>query len=262
MDRWYVKKGYCEGIERRLVQIEQDLERLNTEGGEKLLEEWNRRYEEYRQLCISHGFWNWIIEDRTTFIPTQFQLKKERIKKEELESLFDKWKDRMLENQVLLDYLRTCPRKHAIKKDMLKDLSDGDSEKRKIINAIYCRLIKAKVIAEKENQEGKIETRIVNHRKNKDITIKPLPPSRFDPKVFGNVGKKDIYKVEYTVDEPNDLDYEKKTCYFVSKSSGDIYRTSLEKCTCPIYHKGNACKHMVTLALKLGYLDKETVLRK
>lgn len=115
MAQWYVKKGLCEGYERRLLEIENQLSRLNTGIGDDLLSEWKMRYEQYRQLCIEHGFWNWIIKDRATFVPTPYQAAKEKEKIQHVEQLHTEWKQRMVENRILLDYLEECPRKHALK---------------------------------------------------------------------------------------------------------------------------------------------------
>lgn len=256
MERWYVKRGFAEGIERRLHEVEDILGKLNVEGGEELYDEWQRRYNDYRKLCIEHGFWNYVIDDRNTFIPTTSQIAKEEEKKKEILDLLEAWKTRMSENQIIVEYLKKSPRKHALKKVMIKDISNGDSEKRKTINAIYRRLIRAKVFAEKENHDGEIETRIVIHRKKKEISKKPMPASVYHSDLYSNIRKKDIYKVDYTVSEPQDLDRQNNTCYFVSKSSGEIYSTSLEKCSCPVYQKGCACKHMLALAMRLGYYQR------
>lgn len=249
----------CDAIDAWLEDLSLPVEidvKLNVEGGEELYDEWQRRYNDYRKLCIEHGFWNYVIDDRNTFIPTTSQIAKEEEKKKEILDLLEAWKTRMSENQIIVEYLKKSPRKHALKKVMIKDISNGDSEKRKTINAIYRRLIRAKVIAEKENHDGEIETRIVIHRKKKEISKKPMPASVYHSDLYSNIRKKDIYKVDYTVSEPQDLDRQNNTCYFVSKSSGEIYSTSLEKCSCPVYQKGCACKHMLALAMRLGYYQR------
>ena len=51
------------------------------------------------------------------------------------------------------------------------------------------------------------------------------------------------------------------TCFFTSKSSGERYATSLERCSCPAYCKGYACKHMLALALRLGYFSRSSITR-
>ena len=256
MDRWYVKKGLCEGYEIRLHEIEHQLTRLNAGGGDDLLSEWKTRYEQYRQLCIDHGFWNWIIEDRSTFKPTPSQAAKEKEKIQQIEKLHTEWKQRMAENRIVLDYLEKCPRKHALKNTLINDLSEKNTEKKKQVSAVYRRLKTAGIIGEKQNADKKFGTRIIVRRNKAEKPVKPLPASTFDPARYSNIRRKDIYKVDYTVQEPQNLDREANTCTFVSKSSGKKYSTSLEKCTCPAYYDGGVCKHMLALAIRLGYYNR------
>lgn len=105
----------------------------------------------------------------------------------------------MDENQAILDYLNKSPRKHASKKKMIEDLSGGDKERRKEILIIYRRLVKDKVIADKESENGEVITRIVLHKKK--TQIKPFPPSKYIPEIYSDICKKDLYKVDYTVKE-------------------------------------------------------------
>ena len=258
MTRWYIKKGLAEGFERRLHEIEHQLSRLNTDIGDNLLSEWKTRYDQYRQLCIKHGFWNWIIEDRSTFIPTSSQEAKEKEKIRQVEQLHAEWKQRMVENRIVLDYLEKCPRKHALKNTLVSDLTKGDPEKRKQVLAIYRRLKAAEVIGEKQNADKKAEARIIVRRSKGEKTVKPLPASTYDPNRFANIRMADVYKVDYTIQEPQNLDREANTCTFVSMSSGVVYSTSLERCTCPAYYPGGACKHMLALAMRLGYYHRYT----
>ena len=259
MSRWSVMKGLGDGYRDRLSEIEYQLERCNTDDGDALLNEWNTRYQKYRQLCIDYGLWNWVIDDHTSFIPTATQIKRESDKKEQIIKLYEDWKKRMTENRVLFDYLNNCPRKHALKDVLIKDLSGNDTEKKKQIQAVYRRLKKAGTIADKENSEGKIESRIVIRRGGNKTTVIDLPASSYQPALYAHIRKHDVYKADYTVGVPENLNREKNTCQFTSKTSGEKYVTSLEKCTCPAYRKGYACKHMLALAAHLGYFNKHEV---
>ena len=182
----------------------------------------------------------------------------ENNRKEEIISLHEAWKQRMVENRTLLDYLEKCPRKHAPKNQIIKDLSEGDTEKKKKVMVIYRRLKTAEVIAEKQADDGTIETRIVVRRKKPDKPLKPLPPSVYHPEYYKLITKSDVYKADYSVNPPEDLDRTANICQFISKTSGEVYRTSLEKCTCPAYCKGYACKHMLALAMNLGYFNRSS----
>ena len=261
MAKWYVKKGFGEGLERRLCEIEHELEKLNSDGGTELLKEWEERYETYRKLCLETGMWNWVIGDRTTFVPTTTQLEMKKKRKETVVDLYHQWQERLLDNQVILDYLQKAPHKHCLKKTLIKELAADDPEKKKQIQSIYRRLLKAEIIGEKNNEKGEIETRIIIRRKTIQKKLSAQPPSTYHPDIYANIGTSDIYKVDYTVAEPEDLDRTNGTCFFTSKSSGERYATSLERCSCPAYCKGYACKHMLALAMRLGYFNRSAVTR-
>lgn len=261
MAKWYVKKGFGEGLERRLCEIERELEKLNSDGGNELLKEWDERYATYRKLCIETGMWNWIIGDRATFIPTITQLEMEKKRRENVDVLYHQWQERLLDNQVVLNYLDKAPRKHCLKKTLIKELATDDPEKKKQIQTIYRRLLKAEIIGEKSNEKGEIETRLIVRRKAIKKELSAQPASTYHPDTFANIRMSDIYKVDYTVAEPEDLNKTNGTCFFTSKSSGERYATSLERCSCPAYCKGYACKHMLALAMQLGYFSRSSVTR-
>ena len=256
MARWSVLKSLADGYWSRLLEIERLLEKNNTDDGDDLLKEWNQRYQKLRQLCIDNKLWNGLIGDRSPFIPTTSQLAKEAEIKEHIIKLHENWKSRMIENRIVLDYLEKCPRKHALKSVMLSDLSGKDPENKKKIQAIYRRLKSSGIIGEKENKEGKIEARIIVRRSKNDQHAKSLPASTYHSSIYENVRRYDIYKVDYTVGAPERLDRSMNTCQFTSKTSGENYLTSLEQCTCPAYIKGRACKHMLALAIQLGYYKR------
>ena len=261
MAKWYVKKGFGEGLERRLCEIEHELEKLNSDGGNELLKEWNERYATYRNLCIETGMWNWVIGDSSTFIPTAAQLEMEKKRRESIIDLYHQWQERLLDNRVVLSYLEKAPRKHCLKKTLIKELAADDPEKKKQIQVIYRRLLKAEIIGEKNNEKGEIETRIIIRRKTIQKKLPAQPSSTYHPDIYINIRMSDVYKVDYTVAEPEDLDRNNGTCFFTSKSSGERYATSLERCSCPAYCKGYACKHMLALALRLGYFSRSSVTR-
>lgn len=261
MTRWYVMKGLGEGLERRIHEIESKLERLNSDGGNELLAEWDERYAAYRKLCMEIGMWNWLIGDRSTFVPTAGQLEMEKKRREIVVDLYHKWQERLMDNQVVLEYLEKCPRKHCLRKDLIHDLSENDSERKKQIQSIYRRLLNSEIIGEKKKDDGMIETRLIV-RKNQPTKKQPiLPASIYHPEIYANICIKDIYKVEYTVSAPEELDTEKNMCFFTSKTSGERYTTSLERCTCPAFYKGYACKHMLALAMHLGYYNRASAQR-
>ena len=260
MARWYVKKGFGEGLERRLLEIENELRNLNTDAGDSLFHECNERYDIYRSLCMEIGMYNWFIGDHTRFIPTKEQIELEEARKESVATLYQKWQKRMRENRVIIDYLERAPRKHSSKNALISDLSGSDEQNKKTIQNAYRRLLKAGILGEK-NDNGTIETRIIVRRSNAATKLPTLPPSTYQADIYANIRRNDIYKVDYTVGPPEEIDRINNTCCFTSKSSGKKYATSLERCSCPAFCKGYACKHMLALALSLGYFDRSSVTR-
>ena len=261
MARWYVKKGFGEGLERRIGEIECEPEKLNSDGGNELLTEWDERYATYRKLCMEIGMWNWVIGDHATFVPTAAQLEMEQKRREAVVDLYHKWQERLTDNRVVLDYLEKCPRKHCHKKVLIKELSENDPEREKHVQSIYRRLLKSEIIGEKKTDNDEIETRIIIRRNQQVKRLPTLPASTYHAEIYANVCIKDIYKVDYTVSAPEKLDREKNVCFFTSKTSGERYATSLERCTCPSFCKGYACKHMLALAIYLGYYDRSSAKR-
>lgn len=58
---------------------------------------------------------------------------------------------------------------------------------------------------------------------------------------------------------PLKKDLENQTFYFIG-SSGDIYTTTLDECTCPdfsIQGQVQPCKHMIRMAMELGYYPND-----
>lgn len=261
MTKWYVFKGFSEGIGRRIDLITKLLNKPDTENGDALYEEWKLRYDTYRKCCIDHGLWNSFLNDHTNFVPTQSQLSAENSYKCTMETLYKQWQTRHEEytqvSKMILDYLRCKPYMHAEKSKMMDELCRTNQVTKKQIAKIYRLLIKNGTIGEKTNKSNILETRIIRRRggalrtENQLITKAIYYPDR-----FRDVTLRDIYKAEYTVGPPENLDRDNNCCVFTSLSDGSKYFTSLEKCTCPVY-QGTCCKHMLALAMYLGYYRKQ-----
>ncbi|MBO2516164.1 MAG: hypothetical protein CW338_02655 [Clostridiales bacterium] len=95
-------------------------------------------------------------------------------------------------------------------------------------------------------------------KENEKIRKAATAPSVFNADRYDYPGSDAVLKrAKTTVGVPLDVDTEKNTCRFVSRSSGEEYFTSLAACTCPAYVKSDGqrpCKHMFRLALELGKL--------
>ncbi len=259
MEKWNVLRGHQMALERRLYDIEYLLKKEDTDNGDALYREWLMRYDRYRTICISTGMWNWVVGDRKTFVPTSEQIAAEDRKKKETEQLFQSWK---LAHDIyakrrdgIIRYLESSPRKHAIKSRLVQDLSCGNAAERKELFKVYKKLKAQGVIGDKEIRSGVVETRIIIHRKKPDTTEQVTPSAYFHSK-YMNIPKRDYYKTVYTVGSPENVDKVKNTCSFTSLTDGTKYYTSLEKCSCPAYERDGRCKHMIKLALHLGYLHE------
>lgn len=174
----------------------------------------------------------------TRFIPTKEQREVEEARKELVAALYQEWQKRMRENRVIIDYLERAPHKHSPKNALISDLSGSDEQNKKTIQNAYRRLLKAGILGEKNNDNGTIETRIIVRRSNAATKLPTLPPSTYQADIYANICRNDIYKVDYTVGPPEEIDRINNTCCFTSKSSGKKYATSLERCSCPAFCKG------------------------
>ena len=163
--------------------------------------------------------YNWFIGDHTRFIPTKEQIELEEARKKSVATLYQKWQKRMRENRVIIDYLERAPRKHSSKNALISDLSGSDEQNKKTIQNAYRRLLKAGILGEK-NDNGTIETRIIVRRSNAATKLPTLPPSTYQADIYANIRRNDIYKVDYTVGPPEEIDRINNTCCFTSKSSG------------------------------------------
>lgn len=256
--KWNIINGMAREMHYRLKEIAYLLSDPATENGDTLYAEWKLRYGSYRALCIKHGMWNYQLDDYKTFVPTYPQTIAEEKLKRRIEDLYKTWVTEhcqyVVENDLILDYLRKCPRCHAIKSDLVRDLSNGNSEERKKINRIYSRLKRKGIIADKQLQgTNNFEARIVTHHK-KELQPISLLPSTYNVALYSDLDQFDLFKVQNTVGLPENIDKTKNTCTFTSLGNGEVYNTSLNMCTCPAFQNSGRCKHMVALAMHLGYL--------
>ena len=83
--------------------------------------------------------------------------------------------------------------------------------------------------------------------------LRYIDASVYHPELYNDLWHQIVNKAELTVGTPENLNREKNTCTFTSLTDGSVYSTSLEKCTCPAFGGKEPCKHMVKLAMFLGY---------
>lgn len=269
---WWVLKGKGDGYVARLFDLEKRIESETETDPDSCFAEWKERYQKYRDLCVSTHMWNELIGDHAPFLPTQQQrLEEERLlqkiqtklkdsnKKRELYK--EQEKERLILQKEILDYLLKQPYHKSLRHLLIRNLSEGDEVRKKAVSAEYRRMIRQRILIEKQGEDGKYTVKKAPANRTKDTTHEfSLPASYFRPDFYKLVDRVDEYKVLETVAKPINVDREKNIGEFISVTRGDHYWTSLEACTCPAYESNGSrpCKHMIALAKYLGYRDCKT----
>lgn len=260
--RYWVVVGYTEGILDRAYEIKDLLKHGETEDGEDLLREWCERK---KQIEIVNAR---LDRHRYTINDTEAQM----------EAAYESWKEKRAQ------YVAHCEEIAVVKRIITTALKDSGSVtmKRHLLkqvisekmgiekgdaNKMYRELIKQNYLAEvsgegKHVYVGKTGKRPpTNKYKHRRTEPKPQKPAVYDPSMYSRVDKTLYYKSKITVGDPISLDKENGTAFFISKSRGEKYATSLSKCSCPM---GSCppCKHMLTLAIELGYWDQSALKHK
>lgn len=268
-DRWWVKKGFTDGLFRHLKELEQDIESIKSDHAADSLSDWHRYYKTYREVCLECGIWNQLIGDREPFVASEKQISMENdmidhlsLRYNAAEEARETYRQAEAADQVykdvILDYIQRQPGHVAKRYDLLQTVSFDSEIPIERARSIYKSMVSARDLLEKK--DGRIYVVKVARKK----AAKPetgqfqaqLPPSVYTALHYSQIDRKTIYKVEYTVGHVQNLDSEANRGEFVSLTSGARYYTSLTKCTCPAYSDSlHPCKHMVALAIELGYYD-------
>ena len=153
---------------------------------------------------------------------------------------------------AILHYIASMPGHIAKRAEMLRVVSKQEGISQDQLTKIYKGMVKGRIVSEKKNG-NRYEVKKSPKKTKKAKEIK-LPMSVYIPENYAKVSRKTVFKVEYTVGAAENIDRVNNTGEFISKASGEKYYTSLERCTCMAY-KGekDPCKHMVALAIQLGY---------
>lgn len=272
-DRWWVKKGFSDGIFRHLAELERDIVSISSDHASASLTEWHHYYEKYRNVCLECGIWNLLIGDRQPFIASADQLSSEEsiihnlsLRYNAAEEAREAQRQEELSEQVyrdaILDFIKKQPGHIAKRYYLLQDVSFQNEIPIEQLRVIYKKMLKSGDLVEKKEDRHYIvkKARKLQGKNAGKASSINLPPSLYNPAYYSLVDRKTLYKVEYTVGSVQNLDREGNRGEFVSLSSGDLYHTSLSKCTCPAYSDSrHPCKHMVALAIALGYLDPKTI---
>lgn len=261
-DRWWVQKGKGDGYLRRMSEIEAALANPGQLNASELQNEWRSRYDAYASLCKQCGMWNVKLEDRTPYIPTEAQLQREKQLFRRIDKLYH---EGMLEREYydkyqeeILTYLLTMPGHKVLRKELFRHFKQEDAEKNEQFKRVFNKLVENHVLSDRKNKDGNYYVRKAPKRKVAENEVTPLSYSTFDSSLYASVDKKLLYKVEYTVAAPLNVNRERNTCTFISLTDGSKYTTSLSLCTCPKFNPSDQqpCKHMLALALQLGYISK------
>lgn len=268
-ERWRVINSQALAMRDHLRFLQQRIVDPSEPKAAQYYDEWMRRYQTYRQLVVRHKLWNMAVDINEPFRESDRQLQAEKAFLSKLEHSYEasiadreacmlgEYENHLIETEII-NYLNSCPRKKAEKKTLVAALSNGDMEKRKLINRRYHSLLLRGIIGEKKDENGNTITRIIIRRNAKsdlDSQGSQLPASKYKPSFYENVYSRTVLKAELTVGSPLNVDKRKNTCHFISQTDGSEYLTSLEQCTCPAFSNrpDEPCKHMVALAAYLGY---------
>lgn len=268
-ERWRVVNSQAFAIRDHLRFLQQRIVDPSEPKAAQYYDEWKQRYKAYRQLVVRHKLWNMVVDINEPFIESDRQLQTEKAFLSKLEHSYEasiadreaymlcEYENHLIETEII-NYLNSCPRKKAEKKTLVAALSNGDIEKRKLINRRYHSLLLRGIIGEKKDENGNTITRIIIRRNAKsdlDSQGSQLAASQYKPSFYENIYSQTVLKAKMTVGLPLNVDKSKNTCHFISQTNGREYLTSLEQCTCPAFcnRPDEPCKHMVALAAYLGY---------
>jgi hypothetical protein len=276
-NRWAIVKGTSTHMEFYIRNLEVKMNDPRVDNAQDVYKEWKARYKEYREYCMRHKLWNFLIDDRTSFIPTEKQLIAEKQYLHRIERQFSASHSKREsyqeeQNQLdaikasILNYIKSQPGKRAVRHIMFKQLAENSDLSDSLIRRAYRALLKDGTIGEKKNENNRIITRIIHRRKEKlteqssstqASTTAPFRPSVYNPALYANVSPRLFDKARYAVTLPAIItNRSSNACDVQSMSSDAVYHTTLESCTCPAFEREQPCKHMVALAVRLGYLHE------
>lgn len=259
MTEWWVLKGFSEAIGAHLIALENDMldgQFLDYDDAKK---QWDMYYGRLRDLCIRHKLWNPALNDREIFVPTNAQLALEEQLFQRIEAACEigisESYQFTVKSKEILDYIRDQPGHAAVRRQMVSELAGNDPNIKDEYRKVCRRMVKDGILSETHDEKGRLLLKKKRARRKEVEEWAGLPPSIFSSSLYQNIDYRMLCKVKHTVGTPESLDRDGNRCQFQSLSTGEVYKTSLEKCTCPAFENGyNPCKHMVALAKHLGYI--------
>ena len=259
MTEWWVLKGFSEAISGHLSALEIDMLDGKVLDYDDAKQQWHMYYGRLRDLCIRHKLWNPALNDRQIFVPTDWQLTLEKKLFQRIDAACEIGVSESYQytekSKEILDYIHAQPGHAAVRRLMVNELAGNDPAIKDEYRKVCRRMVSDSVLTETHDEKGRLLLKKKRARRKKAEESIDLPPSVFSSSLYQDIDYRMLCKVRHTVGGPLSLDRDGHRCQFQSLSTGEIYKTSLEKCTCPAFENGSVpCKHMVTLAKYLGYI--------
>lgn len=244
--------------------------KAHCENGEELYREFREKYNAYRSFCLDKCMWNNFLQDRQIFVGTDRQLYLEGKFLDDVRARYQavapKQREYKLRQEktrqcgaLLLERLRQEKKGVAVlRAQLIRELAGEDQELRNAYGRACNALVREGKVTQGKDEKDRVVIKArsfrmgaEDHRDEPDL--RDLFPSVYLPQYYSEVTYYDVQKALMSVDSPEELDQAKKYCVFHSHATGEKYYTSLSGCTCPFDHTEKPCKHMIRLAIKLGY---------
>ena len=161
--RWSVYEKKARDVSNRIMDCEKALRSPFCENPQEVADQAQSLYKEFESLCSTYGMWNWLINDYEVYIPTARQrcdsfdflrsitsLVPDAIEKRDLSFRAE---------QVVNEYLQSCPRHTGYRADIVRLLSSEmdctPSDSAKMLRVLY----KRNLFIESKKQQGRIVVR-------------------------------------------------------------------------------------------------------
>lgn len=266
LTEWQAIMGHGKKLYGRLMGLERIIGGGDEQAAADALSQWEELLCEYRAYVLKHGLYHDYVGDRKPYTGAPEQI---RAEKEAQHRVHQAYKAGKAERQALqaakdaiYNYIQSHKGEDRRKTAMTRTLypAVGDAARAYYLKA-YRALIAEGTIREitRQNKGQYVQlcskpkvTKGMDEPEVSLDTFAKLTHSQYRPTLYENLDFKMLCKARHDVGEPQNLDRWLHTCTFVSTSTGQIYRTSLEACTCPAFERGiSPCKHMVKLKITL-----------
>lgn len=257
---WKIIMGHERDIFHHLRDLEKIIGGYDEKKARQAYARWDLMYGKYRNTARRHRLWNNYVAEKIPFTGSPEQLLAEETNRQRvkliLEENAEKRERYKLARSEILAYVNHSKGDARSVTQMQKAVFPDKANKTacKIYRDAYKSLQEDGYIREISKQRGKTiqkSHKAVNKPEEKEITLEEFAGvvcATYRPQIYRDIDLKVRLRAKHTVSAPVKLNREKNTCQFISETTGDVYITSLEACTCPAYAQGiRPCKHMVKL---------------